>query len=351
LREGEDHLEHGVGAALERARREALQQRHRADHDPRQPGAEGDRAGKDDGDARGGEQRQGDGPGRHPERAGVALADLGHQCGSGQPGGDGAQALDGEEDAEERRRPVEAIVHDGKDDRLAQAQGDDGHSPGAYEAAQVGGGADVGEAGAELARVRRDALATAIARRARSAPAAPTHRGQCGGGSQEARRIEGGDGRAAERREEAGAGERREQAQRFAQRLHGGVAVADQLGREDRDEESGLAGAQERRRGAERGHHGVDDPDVAGVVDEEERGDGGGAREVDHDEQRALRQAVHEQARDRRRELGEEEGAEREAGGAVAAGERLDPRAHGEGEREVAEERECLASEVEAGVA
>lgn len=199
---------------------------------------------------------------------------------------------------------MEPVVDDGEQNRLAESESDDRDGTGADEPAQVGRGADVGEPGAELApagapRARGAFAAPGPARRACFAPPAPSHRCERGGRGEEGRRIERGDGRAADRGEQPRARQRRQQPQRLAHALQGGVAVTHELAREDGDEEGGLAGALEGGRGAERGHHRVDDPHIAGVVDEHERRDGERAGEVDRDEQRPLGEAIDQQAGDR----------------------------------------------------
>jgi hypothetical protein len=339
LRHGERHLEDGVGAALEVAGRAALQQGHGADDDPRQAGAEQDGAGQDDRQRGRGQHRQGGGGDRHAQRAGPAFAGAGHERGRGEPGGHRAHALHGQEHAEEGGGAVQALVDDGEEHGFAEAERDDGQRAGDDKAAQGRGGAHVGEAGAKLGpRGPHGGLALGFR---------DAHEGQRGGRAEEGQRVQGGHRGSAEDREERGPGERREQTQALAQRLQRGVAVADELAGKHRDEQRGLPGAEDHGRRAQREHHGVDDPHVAGIVDERERGDGGGAREVDGDQQRSLTDAIDEQAGDRRGQLGEEEGEERQAGSAAAAGQLLDPYAHGQGERKVAEEREPLAGEVQ----
>jgi hypothetical protein len=328
LRHGERHLEDGVGAALQVAGRAALQQGHGADDDPRQAGAEQDGPGQDDRQRGRGQQRQGGGGDRHAQRAGPAFARAGHDRGRREPGRHRAHALHGQEDAEEGGRTVQALVDDGEEHGLAEAERDDGQRAGDDEPAQGRGGSHVREAGAELGpRGSRDSLAL----RFRDA-----HEGQRGGRAEEGQRVQGGHRGSAEHREQRGAGERREQTQALAQGLQRRVAVADELARKHRDEQGGLPGAEDHGRGAQREHDGVDDPHVAGVVDQHERRDGEGAGEVDGDQQRSLTDAIDEQAGDRRGQLGEQEGEERQAGGAAAAGQLLDPHAHGQRQREVA---------------
>ncbi len=112
-----------------------------------------------------------------------------------------------------------------------------------------------------------------------------------------------------------------------------------------------LPGAQERvGEPVEEGHE-VDQPELVFAVNEQQKQNDCPGGEVAPEQQGAPRQPVDDQARERGQEGGDDEGEEHEAGFAVAPGQHLDPDAHGEEHRRVAEEREGLADEVAAGVA
>jgi hypothetical protein len=122
LRHGQRHLENRVGAALQVRRGAALQQRDGADDDPREAGAEQDRARQDHSDRRCREQRKADGGERHPEHAAAAFARPRHDGRRRRPRGHGAGPLHRQQHAEEGGRAVQAVVHDGEEDRLAEPE-------------------------------------------------------------------------------------------------------------------------------------------------------------------------------------------------------------------------------------
>jgi hypothetical protein len=174
---------------------------------------------------------------------------------------------------------------------------------------------------------------------------------QRGERDQERRRVQQRHGPPAGHGVEADAGHRRDEPQPLAHGLQDGVGRAEQLGREHRGQQRGLAGGQQRVGRAVGHRHEVDDPQVPAVVDGQQRQHGQGGQRIHPQQQRAAAHTVDEQAGQRRRDLGRGDAEDDHRAGGRAAGQLARPQGQRQPQGGVAEQRERLADEIQPRVA
>src|SRR5579872_314548 len=343
LRRGHEDTDGGRDTALQLVRRAALHECREGHDEPRQTEAEQGDPGSDE------EERA-----RHLESAAAtgedeggshreALADAADEPGGGHAAEDRADALDGDEDAEEARPPVEPVRDDRETERLEEADHHAGESRRRHHLAEHDVAPDVHGAGGD-----RVPPASVLRHRRRLVHPDEEERSRR---HDEGAGVDHGDHAPARHREDGGADERAEEADPLAGGRQEAVGVGETVGRHHRGEEGGLARIEERRHDAVEEGDEPDDPDLAAAVDGEKAEHDGGAGEVAPHEDRSAVHAVDDDAGERPAQRGEREEEEGEAGLGVGPGELADPDAHGEPGRGVAEDREELAAEEPAEVA
>ena len=282
-----------------------------------EPDAEHGRAGQHRRERAGCHQPAAGGEAEQPEAERPGLGEAADEPCRGQPAEDRADALHAADHPEEGRLPAEALLDDGEDDGLVEADHEHGDRDRLDRPRQHRRGSDVAQAGRDLhPEPRRHRLGPRIG---------GPHRPQAGRRDDEGDRIDDGHRPTTEGGVQPGARQRAQEAQSLLDRLDEAVGRCELTGRDHPLQQRGHARCHERERDAVEHRDHQHDPGGTVVAHREQRQDRQRRQHVRDDQEPAAADPVDDVAGQGRGERRRHDEQDHAAGRGAAAGEVLHP--------------------------